>query len=367
MPWLSIAAAAIPAVTSLIGGKKGADAASQASGAQVQSVDQAIGVQNDSLSKIRGIQQNQLDTSTGLLAPYRDVGGGALSKLNAGLNGGIDNSQYDAAAQKILALFPSWSATGQPGNPGSSQEIVNSFIKTAPQIIQNGGESLGLKGYGEPTNQLLQELMPLAQGAKTVTGPDLLKKFSTDDLNADPVYQSGLKFGMDQGTGAINARAIAAGGYDSGAAAKAIARYANDYGTTKAEGAYNRFTGDQNSAYNKLMGVAGIGASATGQTVAAGTNAANSNTQAQSQAANNISDLVTGAGNARAAGIVGGANAWGNAATGVGNAVNNYQQSEMLKKLIAQRGGSGGTNTSAGYGSYANSYVPSTDYEAGPW
>lgn len=351
MPWLSIAAAAIPAVTSLIGGKKGADAASQASGAQVQSVDQAIGVQGDALSKIQAMQQQQYDTSSGLLKPYRDTGSTALNKLQAGLTGGVEG-----AAKKILSIFPSWSATGTPGNPGTAQQIVDSFIKHAPQIVAQGGEAFGEEGYGAATKQLLQELQPQMEAAQNA--PDLLRKFTSADLTADPVYNSGLEFGKQQGVDAINARAIAGGGYDSGGAIKAGIRFANDYGSTKAQGAYDRFTGDQNSVYNKLMGVANIGASATGQTVAAGTNMANSNTAAQSSAANNISDLVTGAGNARAAGIVGGANAWSNAGTGVGNAVTNYQNSETLKKLLDRGNASSSYNKLYGGASYSDYSSP---------
>jgi hypothetical protein len=42
------------------------------------------------------------------------------------------------------------------------------------------------------------------------SGPDdgsLLRKFTQDDLNSDPVYQNGLQFGLDEGTKALERRA----------------------------------------------------------------------------------------------------------------------------------------------------------------
>lgn len=210
--------------------------------------------------------------------------------------------------------------------------------------------------------------------AGVAPGGDLVRRFSQSDLEADPVYNNGLKFGLDQGKDAINARSLMAGNYDSGATLKALTRFGNDYGTTKAEGSYNRFTGDQNNTYNRLMGVTNVGQNATnaentlgfntasnianqgnsmattvgnfrdnnasriaGQgnalaTTAGGfrTGTANSiatglNTSATNDANiriganNNIVQLLTGMGNARGAASIATGNNFSNAATGVGN------------------------------------------------
>jgi len=126
-----------------------------------------------------------------------------------------------------------------------------------------------------------------------------MRPFTQADIDADPVYQSGLQFGLDEGRNAINSRAIAGGGYDSGATLKALTRFGTDYGSTKANEAYNRWTNDQSNIYNRLAGVSGTGQTAANQVQAAGTNAANM-----------ISGSYGDAGNARAASIVGGANAF---------------------------------------------------------
>lgn len=176
---------------------------------------------------------------------------------------------------------------------------------------------------GVGASKRLRQLLGTGTDDGTGGYGDLTRKFSTSDLNADPVYQSGLQFGLDQGTGAINARALQTGSYDSGATLKALTRYANDYGSTKANDSYNRFNTDNTNTFNRLSGVSGGGQTATNTVSSAGANAAN-----------NISNLETQAGNARSAGIVGGANAWGGALNSVGGAFNNYEQNKLLKQYL---------------------------------
>lgn len=161
----------------------------------------------------------------------------------------------------------------------------------------------------------------------TQPGGSLLKRFSKEDLTADPVYNSGLEFGLNEGIKGVNQRAMQGGGYDSGATLKALTKYANDYGTTKANESYNRYNTDQTNIYNRLAGVSGIGQAANNQVQSAGTNLVNNQTA-----------LTTDAGNARAAGIVGGANAWSNALSGIGSMANNYDTTQLLNKLLGRSG-----------------------------
>lgn len=169
-----------------------------------------------------------------------------------------------------------------------------------------------------------------------------LHKFDQRDLNNDPVYQNGLQFGMDQGVAGINARAIAGGGYDSGATLKALTRYGNDYGSTKAGGAFDRYNMQQNQFYNRLAGITGTGQTATNSTQQAGAQAGSQIANAGATASGNINEAIAGAGNARAAGIVSGGNAWGNAASGVNNAFNNYSANKRLEALWGGGGSSYG-------------------------
>ena len=143
------------------------------------------------------------------------------------------------------------------------------------------------------------------QLASLMNSGQFSRKFTTADMNADPVYQSGLQFGLSEGTKGINRQAAAGGSMLSGATLKALTRFGNDYGSTKANESYNRFNTDQNSQYNKLAGLSGAGQQATNQVSAAGQNMAN-----------NISASQQGVGNARGSAYLSQGNSWQNAING---------------------------------------------------
>lgn len=154
------------------------------------------------------------------------------------------------------------------------------------------------------------------------------RRFSQADLNADPVYQNGLQFGLDQGVQGINRQAAANGSFLSGATLKALARFGNDYGSTKANESYNRFNNDNATQYNRYAGLSGAGQQATNQISAAGQNAAN-----------NISQSQMAAGNARASGYVGQANALTGA---LNTGLNYYQNNQLLNKISPEINYTGG-------------------------
>jgi hypothetical protein len=195
---------------------------------------------------------------------------------------------------------------------------------------------------GTAANARLSQLLGTDPNYQGGDSGSLLRKFSTSDLNADPVYQNGLQFGLDQGTGAINARALQSGGYDSGSTLKALTRYANDYGTSKANDSYNRSNTDNSNIFNKLSGISGTGQTAVNTVASAGANAANQ-----------IGQNMIGAGNASAAGIVGGANAWNGALQGAVNGMQTYQNNQVLKDILS---GKRGTNTIPSTGDFSEMY-----------
>jgi hypothetical protein len=186
------------------------------------------------------------------------------------------------------------------------------------QYDQTRADNAPFRETGLQANNQLADMMNTGQFGR---------KFSTSDLNADPVYQNGLQFGLDEGTKGINRQAAAGGSMLSGATLKALTRFGNDYGSTKANESYNRFNTDQNSQYNKLAGLPGAGQQATNQVGAAGQNMAN-----------NISASQQGVGNARASGYVGSANAWNGA---IGQGINSYQQNQLMNKFFPSAGGNG--------------------------
>jgi len=191
-------------------------------------------------------------------------------------------TQEAARKQQREDLMP-WMKAGQEGN------------NKLQYLLGNGGTDVAGRTYGE-----------------------LLKGFDQNDLNNDVVYNTGLKFGLDTGTNAINTRAASSGGYGSGAALKALTRFGNDYGTTKAAGAYDRLMNDKNQRYNFLAGQ-----SQMGQNAAAGVGAAGMS------AANGIAQNQLAAGNAQSAGMVGSANA---ISGGISDATNAYRWNQLLNK-----------------------------------
>lgn len=299
MAWAAVAAVAGP----VIGGLLSSDSASSAADTQAAATDRGVAE-----------TKRQYDTSRADLAPYRQAGTAALSRLQLllgmGDSSGLDydkmaRDQYekDLIAQRGYGIGPS--------EEGRSDIVanINAYKSQLQEMHKN-----------DPTNpdsgSLLSKFTP--------------KQFTAADLDADPVYQSGLKFGLDEGTKAIERRSVARGGLDSGATLKELTRFADDYGSTKAADSYGRFTTNQNNlfaqdsqnkdrAFGYLTGVSGMGSGATTAGVQAG-----------NTSASNLANLYSGQGNAAAAARIAGGNAVSSGFTGASNA---YGQYNMLQKL----------------------------------
>lgn len=320
---------------SLLGGLMGSDAAGDAAAAQEAATAKAIEE-----------QRRQFDLNRQDMAPWMNTGRLANAKLAqllglGGTPGGKSMLTRDQVRAELLPKYTTQTAGSVTGGippedmwmyqgRGEGDPWNTAYPGDGTRTTQNTIDEAGLQAA-------IDARMAESGGVDSTAGDygSLLKRFSMADLNADPVYQSGLQFGLNEGEKAINQRAIAGGGYDSGATLKALAKYANDYGSTKANESYNRYNADQNSVYNKLAGVSGAGQQQTNQIASMGTSLAN-----------NVANMTTDAGNARAAGIMGGANAWSGALSGVGNAAQNYSSGQWLKSLIGQKsyqnGGIGG-------------------------
>lgn len=180
-------------------------------------------------------------------------------------------------------------------------------------------------GGSEAINRL-RDLMNWGRG-----GPDTLgeRQFTEADFWADPVTRLGHEAGLREGMTSLN-RMFGAGGMSkSGAAAKALTRFATDYTGGKANEAYNRFHANADRIFNRLSGMAG-----TGQTAA-------TNTAAMGNASTGrIGDLITGAGNARGSAAIARGNAMAGGLSTVGNW---FTQNQMLDKILNRGSGGGST------------------------
>jgi len=310
MPWGAVAGVA----GSVISGAMSSSAAGDAAQAQTNASNNALGLQRQVYSQ----QQSNL-------APYLNSGMAANARLQTLL--GLSNNTPVSTAE---GMGPEYQSVVQP--------IYQQFGVTGPGQ-SDAADAAAVKYYMEQRQQ---------KNASDPAYGSLTKPITMADVQANPIYASGLDFGLNQGTAAINNRALAQGGYDSGATLKALTRFANDYGTTKAQAGSSDIQNQRAQQYGFLSGQSGMGLNAAAGTNAAGTNFANS-----------ASGLITGAGNAQAAGIVGSANAFSGLGSSIGNAYNQYQNGQLLSSLVGNNN-QNNMSQNVGYGAgmdYINSQL----------
>ena len=115
--------------------------------------------------------------------------------------------------------------------------------------------------------------------------------------------EAGFQFGLQQGQNALNSQLTARGMRNSGAALKAVARYANDYGSTKYGEAFNREMQNRNAILNPLQSMAQLGQSGASTIAGAGQGYAGNVSQTQASLGNALGANALYQGNALANGI----------------------------------------------------------------
>lgn len=289
--------------SSIAGGLFGSDASEDAADAQGASAQAAIA----ELQKIGA--RTRKDNNV-----YRNMGAGSAGKLSYLLGVGPQNyNEY--SGMSLVERGPNGEI--QPNALLYSTDPVykEAYNKLAHRVMPGGKNfSEGFAYNVDNTDGYAETFLRNTLGANFTADKGteaggyggLLSKFSLDDLNNDVVYNKGLEFGLNEGNKAIERNATRFGNLDSGATLKALSRFANDYGETKAAGAQQRFMGDKAFTLSALLGGTGVGQ-----------NAVNTDAQTGAQMAQAIGNAQMGAGNAEAAGIMGGANAWSDALSGV--------------------------------------------------
>ena len=252
--------------------------------------------------------------------PYRQAGYGALARLNGLLGLSAPNETRDAVRSRLVGRFTTAGTPGTAaalaygGNNSESGDSNFGFTPATPgtpSVVDEAGLN----------SEIDRELASQQKASSDPSYGSLLrdlpqyKPFTGADLQNDPGY----KFGLDQGTQAVDRSAASKGGLYSGATLKALERYGNDYGSTKFGEAFSRDQSVQNqifqrekanrdSQFNMLSGLAGTGQTATSQIGSLGA------TMAQNNGQNMI-----GAGNAQAAGSLAQGNIWGSAVNQLGS------------------------------------------------
>lgn len=296
----------------------------------------AAGAQEDAANQSNATQLQMYEQTRADNAPFLANGTAASNKLAYLLGtGGTAPDSSQSLRNDLLSKFPTWTAGGN--------DAVAGLLDEAPKILSDPALQQAW-GYTPDSlaslNQFLGRAQAISQAPDTGTGDaaygSLLKKFDTNDLNADVPYQLGYGYAQSQAATGINRLAAANGSLNSGAQLKALqdrgVQVANQY----AGDAYNRFTTDQTNTYNKLAGASGAGQMAASTVDSAGTNAASG-----------IANTTTSLGNARGASAIAQANSIN---SGVGSISNYYQQQNMLNSL--NQNNSGYAQGSANYNGY---------------
>lgn len=155
----------------------------------------------------------------------------------------------------------------------------------------------------------------------------------TGSLNAPFTMQQfqnspGYNFQLQQGENAVLNNASATGGVKSGNTLKALTQYGQGVANQDYWNAYNAYTTNQNTNFNRLQTIAGSGQNAAANLGSLG-----------SQVASNVGANQIGAGNSISAGQVG-------SATAINNGINGVSSNYLLSSLL---NGGGANNGFAGY------------------
>jgi hypothetical protein len=304
----------ISAGASLLGSSMASDAAGDAAATQAAATREA-----------NALQEKQYNQTRNDLAPWRNVGGGAVNKLAQLLGisasptapASVSAADRDAIRQRLLAQFTTTTQpTGRIPNYGQGED-ANQIISYSQPAATSTVDEAGLNAAIE------REIAAQAAQQQPQTDPNaadygsLLKQFTGEDLANEPGYQFGLKQGQQQ----LDRRAASGGNYFSGAALKAAARYGNDYASTKFNDAFNRDASSKRMTYDFLNGQSTSGQNAATMTANAGT-----------QMAGQVGANTTSMGNALGAAAIAQGNAWQG---GAQNAVNGYQQNALMKAVLS--------------------------------
>lgn len=252
--------------------------------------------------KALDLQERMYDEGVERTQPYYDVGTGGLQMLAdlIGISGGSKQSRqqiYDGLKDQYTTTTGSAGSmlVGPDGKvyDYTQPEFAGSFMAPGggynAGLSQNlrelaeAGDSEGLKklgwnmmGGGQTSSTDYDGLNAAVDARLAEQGtPDnfgtLLESFDLDKFQADPGYQ----FRMDEGQKAIERAAAARGQLYDPSTVKALTDYSSNMADQTYGDAYNRYNNDQNSIFNRLAAISGIGQTANSQLVQSGQNYAN--------------------------------------------------------------------------------------------
>ena len=339
MPWAAAAA--------VVGAGISASSASKASKAQTKSANAASQAQLTASRESNKLQKEIFEQNRADASPWRNTGKSALNELSwrMGLGGaseggtgfygsGDDDEDVYRAVRPGQTKNALWESIITP--TWNDHVNVHGVGWDDPSRTDDADRNRQLEGLRSLYNARKELEGPKGQPGDASTRGELMRDFTMADRDADPVYQSGLQFGLDEGRKGYERQGAASGMQLSGATLKALTRFGNDYGSTKAQGAYDRFNQNKTTRYNRLAGISGTGQTAANQIAQLGQNYAGSVGNNNMNTANIIGANTIGAGNARASNYIAQGQNWGNALNSLSNL---YGQNNMLKNSSSTQWG----------------------------
>lgn len=355
-----IAAAAISAGASLIGGAMSSSAAGRAASAQADAANQAAALQAESSREQLALQREIYNQQRADIAPYRQAGLTAQNRLLTLLGLAptadamapitqFDQPGYDRALDDYYARLdrmaaPQTAAMGGGPGQGPGYYINNPdesgpaqfWVSTAGEPGTTGAApGMTMADIPMPTREQFTSTIPVDQLQVDPNAPDYGKyarDFSMQDFQEDPGYA----FRLSEGLKALDRQAAARGGLISGAALKASQRYGQDMASQEYGNAFNRYQINRSNQLNPLMSITGYGQTATNTLGGYGSQYATGAANTMSTAAANQVNALGAAGQSRASGYVGQANALTGTASNLGNL---YMQNQFMNRLFPSSGG----------------------------
>jgi hypothetical protein len=226
---------------------------------------------------LAGYQQDASRRQTqDMLSAYTDAGGNASRRL-AELLGVADPQGY--AKRPELQTF-----VDQVRN-----EHFNRYGKDYGRNSEMAGEHLKAQQRYDAAMKQWQTGLDKFKAENPGSAGDggLLKAFTNEDFVKDPGYE----FRQAEGEKGINRALAARGGFNSGAALKALDRYNQDYASNEFSNAFNRDAATKARTFSFLSGQAAQGLQGAGMGANANQNAANVNSQIQQNLGNNLANM----------------------------------------------------------------------------
>lgn len=318
--------------SAIVGGILQHDAAGKAADAQQAASQTAANASLQATKDTNALQWQMYQQNLANQSPYLKSGNLALSALSGGLGlGNPYNTPTSTATQGNPGI--------QPVNQGPRTQNISSgdwrganpqlavagdvSTNTATQGVNTGLGTVGSSStpYGPtPTTNYgaTPEEMAAANASHVTNGVgDFTKTFAPSDLTTDPSYQ----WRLQQGQMNLDQSAAARGTLGSGQNLRDVVNYGQGAASQEYQSAYDRFMNNQNTAYNRLAGLAGVGQTTANNIGTSGQNTASQIGNTTMAGVNAANQANLGGANAGAAGTIGQANA---ITGGLNNAANNY-------------------------------------------